>query len=82
MLHDAHGFWIAEAGRPEVLPPLDSIGVTAAAAFLSMGALDTHANPLGLPIGCQTYPVRHKSATVYCRSFAASDWTASSHPTT
>jgi glycine/D-amino acid oxidase-like deaminating enzyme len=23
MLHDAHGFWIAEAGSPEVLPPLD-----------------------------------------------------------
>ena len=22
MLHDAHGFWIAEAGSPEVLPPL------------------------------------------------------------
>ena len=23
MLHDAHGFWIAEAGSPDVLPPLD-----------------------------------------------------------
>src|SRR5215211_7545762 len=23
MLHDAHGFWIAEAGSPELLPPLD-----------------------------------------------------------
>ena len=23
MLHDAHGFWIADAGSPEVLPPLD-----------------------------------------------------------
>jgi glycine/D-amino acid oxidase-like deaminating enzyme len=24
MLHDAHGFWIAEAGSPDVLPPLDA----------------------------------------------------------
>jgi glycine/D-amino acid oxidase-like deaminating enzyme len=23
MLHDAHGYWIAEAGSPEVLPPLE-----------------------------------------------------------
>ena len=31
---------------------------TAAAGFLSAGALDLHANPLGMPIGCQTWPVR------------------------
>lgn len=31
---------------------------TTAAGFLSAGALDLRANPLGLPIGCQTWPVR------------------------
>src|SRR6266849_2562267 len=30
----------------------------AAAGFLSMGALHLRANPLGMPIGCQTWPVR------------------------
>jgi sugar phosphate isomerase/epimerase len=30
----------------------------AAAGLLSMGALELRANPLGLPIGCQTWPVR------------------------
>jgi len=35
-----------------------SAALTAAAGFLSGGALDLHANPLGLPIGCQTWPVR------------------------
>lgn len=30
----------------------------AALGFLSASALDLSANPLGLPIGCQTYPVR------------------------
>jgi sugar phosphate isomerase/epimerase len=30
----------------------------AAAGFLSAGALDLRANPLGMPIGCQTWPVR------------------------
>src|SRR5438876_3796608 len=30
----------------------------AAAGFLSAGAPDLRANPLGLPIGCQTWPVR------------------------
>lgn len=30
----------------------------AAAGLLSTGALKLHANPLGLPIGCQTWPVR------------------------
>src|SRR5215472_15982153 len=36
------------------------IATTQAAAFglLSTGALKLHANPLGLPIGCQTWPVR------------------------
>jgi sugar phosphate isomerase/epimerase len=31
---------------------------TAAVSFLSAGALKLRANPLGLPIGCQTWPVR------------------------
>jgi sugar phosphate isomerase/epimerase len=30
----------------------------AAASLLSAGAFELHANPLGLPIGCQTWPVR------------------------
>jgi len=30
----------------------------AAASLLSTSALELHANPLGLPIGCQTWPVR------------------------
>jgi sugar phosphate isomerase/epimerase len=34
----------------------------AAAGFLSAGALELHANPLGLPIGCQTWPVREMIA--------------------
>lgn len=31
---------------------------SAVAGFLSAGALDLRANPLGMPIGCQTWPVR------------------------
>jgi sugar phosphate isomerase/epimerase len=31
---------------------------TAALGLLSAGAMKLHANPLGLPIGCQTWPVR------------------------
>lgn len=31
---------------------------TATAALVSAGVLKLHANPLGLPIGCQTWPVR------------------------
>jgi sugar phosphate isomerase/epimerase len=34
----------------------------AAAGFLSASALDLCANPLGLPIGCQTWPVREMIA--------------------
>ena len=30
----------------------------AGAGFLSAGAMELYANPLGMPIGCQTYPVR------------------------
>src|SRR3989442_13619547 len=30
----------------------------AAAGFLSSSALELRANPLGMPIGCQTWPVR------------------------
>jgi sugar phosphate isomerase/epimerase len=35
---------------------------TAAASFLSAGALQLRANPLGMPIGCQTWPVRQMIA--------------------
>jgi|ERR1700722_10599381 sugar phosphate isomerase/epimerase len=35
---------------------------TAAASFLSAGALQIHANPLGMPIGCQTWFVRESIA--------------------
>jgi sugar phosphate isomerase/epimerase len=34
----------------------------AAASFLSAGALELRANPLGMPIGCQTWPVREMIA--------------------
>src|SRR5436189_4025475 len=34
----------------------------AAAGFLSAGALELRANPLDLPIGCQTWPVREMIA--------------------
>jgi sugar phosphate isomerase/epimerase len=34
----------------------------AAAGFLFSGALDARANPLGLPLGCQTWPVREMIA--------------------
>jgi len=36
----------------------DAATCAAAAGFLSAGALELRANPLGLPIGCQTWPVR------------------------
>jgi sugar phosphate isomerase/epimerase len=35
---------------------------TAAAGFLSLGRLELRANPLGMPIGCQTWPVREMLA--------------------
>src|SRR5215469_4111398 len=42
---------------------LSDVAKTAAAAgLLSMGALELRANPLGLPIGCQTWPVRQMIA--------------------
>jgi len=37
---------------------LQSAVYTTAAGFLSSGALKLRANPLGMPIGCQTWPVR------------------------
>src|SRR6202011_4388477 len=30
----------------------------AAASFISAGGMELRANPLGLPLGCQTWPVR------------------------
>jgi len=35
---------------------------TAAAGFFSAGAIELRANPLGMPIGCQTWPVREMIA--------------------
>ena len=35
-----------------------AMGLTAAAGMMGAGASRVSANPLGLPIGCQTYPVR------------------------
>src|ERR1700758_378485 len=37
---------------------MTTMNAVAAAAFLSGGARVLRANPLGLPIGCQTWPVR------------------------
>jgi sugar phosphate isomerase/epimerase len=34
----------------------------ATASFIFSGALDAHANPLGMPLGCQTWPVREMIA--------------------
>ena len=36
----------------------DAATCAAAAGFLSAGPLELRANPLGMPIGCQTWPVR------------------------
>ena len=36
----------------------DAAKAAAAAGFLSAGARELRANPLGMPIGCQTWPVR------------------------
>jgi len=36
----------------------DAATTAAAASFLSASSFELHANPLGLPIGCQTWPVR------------------------
>ena len=35
---------------------------TVAAGFISLGRLELRANPLGMPIGCQTWPVREMLA--------------------
>jgi sugar phosphate isomerase/epimerase len=40
----------------------NSAGAAAAAGLVSAGALGLRANPLGLPIGCQTWPVREHIA--------------------
>jgi sugar phosphate isomerase/epimerase len=40
----------------------NSASSAAAAGLLSAGAFELHANPLGLPIGCQTWPVREQIA--------------------
>jgi sugar phosphate isomerase/epimerase len=39
-----------------------SLTHAAAAGFFSVGALGLRANPLGMPIGCQTWPVREMIA--------------------
>jgi sugar phosphate isomerase/epimerase len=40
----------------------NSASSAVAAGLLSAGAFELHANPLGLPIGCQTWPVREQIA--------------------
>ena len=47
---------MAEISRREFLR--NAATTAAAAGILSAGAFDLDANPLGLPIGCQTWPVR------------------------
>src|SRR5579863_4886147 len=39
-----------------------SLVATTASAYLTRGAAHLQANPLGLPIGCQTWPVRETIA--------------------
>lgn len=39
-----------------------SVACAASAGFMSAGAFELHANPLGIPIGCQTWPVRESIA--------------------
>ncbi len=47
---------MSEISRREFLK--DAAKGAAAAGFLSAGARELRANPLGMPIGCQTWPVR------------------------
>lgn len=47
---------MGEISRREFLK--NAATTAAAASILSAGAFDLDANPLGLPIGCQTWPVR------------------------
>lgn len=47
---------MSELSRRQFL--INSATTAAAAGFLSAGALELRANPLGMPIGCQTWPVR------------------------
>jgi len=51
---------VPELSRREFLK--NAATSAAAAGFLSAGAFDLHADPLGLPIGCQTWPVREMIA--------------------
>lgn len=51
---------MSEISRREFLR--NAATYTAAAGFLSSGVLQLHANPLGMPIGCQTWPVRETIA--------------------
>jgi sugar phosphate isomerase/epimerase len=51
---------MSEISRREFLK--NAVTSAAAAGFLSAGVLDLRANPLGLPIGCQTWPVREMIA--------------------
>lgn len=39
-----------------------SVAGVAAVGFMSSSVIELHANPLGLPIGCQTWPVRESIA--------------------
>src|SRR6266567_5698874 len=55
-LHPARRSRVSTISRREFCK-VTSTGI-AAAGFLSAGTLRLEANPLGLPIGCQTWPVR------------------------
>src|SRR5579864_7086670 len=47
---------MSELSRREFIK--STVTTAAAASLLSAGAFELDANPLGLPIGCQTWPVR------------------------
>src|SRR5258708_6668407 len=54
------GGWMPAISRREFLKY--SATNAAAAGLVSLGALELRANPLGLPMGCQTWPVREMIA--------------------
>jgi hypothetical protein len=51
---------MAKSSRREFIK--NATAGAAVAGLMSAGALELCANPLGLPIGCQTYPVRGRIA--------------------
>ena len=51
-----------ERSRREFFKSVAANAAGLSVGVLSAGASDLAANPLGMPIGCQTYPVRHMIA--------------------